>query len=42
MRDEGHRFDPELALQSWHLLLALFHRRVGFGDLYVQADGAAT
>ena len=41
MRDEGHRFDAELALQSWHLLLALFHRRLGYGDLNVQADGAA-
>ena len=40
MRDEGHRYDPELALQSWNLLLALFHRRLGYGDLDIQIDGA--
>ncbi|QEL13421.1 dienelactone hydrolase family protein [Limnoglobus roseus] len=26
LRDEGHRYDPELALLSQHLVLALFHR----------------
>ena len=41
MRDEGARYDPELALQSWNLLLALFHRRLGYGDLDIQTDGAA-
>jgi carboxymethylenebutenolidase len=39
MRDEGHRYDPELALQSWNLLLALFHRRLGYGDLDMASDG---
>ena len=41
MRDEGHRYDPELALQSWNLLLALFHRRLGYGDLDIVTDAAA-
>jgi len=41
MRDEGHRYDPELALQSWNLLLALFHRRLGYGDLDMASDGKA-
>jgi carboxymethylenebutenolidase len=42
MRDEGHRYDPALALQSWILLLELFHRRLGWGDLDMQSDGAPT
>lgn len=33
MRDEGPRFDPAVALQSWGLVLELFHRRLGWGDL---------
>lgn len=33
MRDEGPRYDPELALQCWGLVLGLFHRRLGGGDL---------
>jgi carboxymethylenebutenolidase len=33
MRDEGPRYDPELALQCWGLVLALFQRRLGGGDL---------
>jgi carboxymethylenebutenolidase len=33
MRDEGPRYDPELALQCWGLVLDLFHRRLGSGDL---------
>jgi len=41
MRDEGPRYDPALALQSWGLLLELFHRRLGWGDLDVVSDGAA-
>lgn len=40
MRDEGPRYDPALALQSWGLLLELFHRRLGWGDLDVATDGA--
>ncbi len=41
MRDEGHRYDPALALQSWMLLLELFHRRLGWGDLDMPSDGTA-
>jgi len=33
MRDEGPRYDPELAMQCWGLVLGLFHRRLGGGDL---------
>jgi carboxymethylenebutenolidase len=33
LRDEGPRYDPALALQSWGLVLELFHRRLGSGDL---------
>ena len=32
LRDEGHRYDPELALQSYQLALALFRRKLGEGD----------
>lgn len=38
MRDEGHRYDPALALQSWIILLEMFHRRLGWGDLDMLAD----
>jgi carboxymethylenebutenolidase len=41
MRDEGPRYDPALALQSWGLLLELFHRRLGWGDLDMASDGAS-
>jgi carboxymethylenebutenolidase len=41
MRDEGPRYDPALALQSWGLLLELFHRRLGWGDLDVVSNSAA-
>lgn len=40
MRDEGPRYDPALVLQCWTLLLELFHRRLGYGDLTVQAEDA--
>lgn len=33
MRDEGARYDPELALQCYDLSLALFRRKLGEGDL---------
>jgi len=33
LRDEGPRYDPALALRCWGLVLELFHRRLGFGDL---------
>ena len=32
LRDEGHRYDPELAIQSYQLALALFRRKLGEGD----------
>ena len=32
LRDEGPRYDPELALQSYGLALDLFHRKLGEGD----------
>jgi carboxymethylenebutenolidase len=33
MRDEGVRYDPELAHQLYGLVFAFFHRRLGSGDL---------
>jgi carboxymethylenebutenolidase len=33
MRDEGHRYDPELALKCYALVLELFKRKLGEGDL---------
>ena len=32
LRDEGYRYDPELALQCYRLALDLFHRKLGHGD----------
>lgn len=40
MRDEGPRYDPALVLQCWTLLLELFHRRLGYGDLAADADSS--
>jgi carboxymethylenebutenolidase len=40
MRDEGVRYDPELAYQLYGLALDFFHRRLGYGDLPVQIAGA--
>jgi carboxymethylenebutenolidase len=39
MRDEGVRYDPELAYQLYGLVLDFFHRRLGYGDLAVQVAG---
>ena len=36
MRDEGPRYDPELALQLYRLVFDFFHRRLGAGDLLVE------
>jgi carboxymethylenebutenolidase len=33
MRDEGPRYDPELALQLYGTVFDFFHRRLGSGDL---------
>jgi carboxymethylenebutenolidase len=40
MRDEGPRYDPALARQCWTLLLELFHRRLGYGDLTAEPENA--
>ena len=40
MRDEGPRYDPALARQCWTLLLELFYRRLGYGDLDAETDNA--
>lgn len=39
MRDEGARYDPELALQCYALTLGLFRRKLGEGDLRASASG---
>jgi carboxymethylenebutenolidase len=40
MRDEGVRYDPELAYQLYGLVFDFFHRRLGYGDLPTQVAGA--
>ncbi len=40
MRDEGVRYEPELAYQLYGLVFDFFHRRLGYGDLPVQVAGA--
>ena len=39
MRDEGVRYDPELAYQLYGLVFDFFHRRLSYGDLPVQVAG---
>ena len=39
MRDEGPRYDPELALTCQQLALGLLHRRLGQGDLPAADSG---
>lgn len=41
MRDEGLRYDAELALQCHQLVLGLFRRKLGEGDLRGTATGPA-
>ena len=41
IRDEGHRYDPALALQCYQMALELFHRRLSEGDLPVAPSGPA-
>jgi carboxymethylenebutenolidase len=41
LRDEGLRYDPELALKCYGLVLELFKRKLGEGDLSASASGAA-
>ena len=40
MRDEGARYDPELAYSLYGMAFDFFHRKLGLGDLPVQAAGA--
>ena len=40
MRDEGVRYDPDLAYQLYGLVFDFLHRRLGHGDLPVQVAGA--
>jgi carboxymethylenebutenolidase len=40
MRDEGVRYDPELAYQLYGLVFDFFHRRLSYGDLPVRDPGA--
>ena len=40
MRDEGARYDPEIAYQLYGLVFDFFHRRLGHGDLSAQAASA--
>jgi carboxymethylenebutenolidase len=39
LRDEGHRYDPALAMQCYQIALELFHRKLGEGDLRETASG---
>ena len=39
LRDEGARYDPELAMKSYSLALELFKRRLGEGDLRAADTG---
>jgi carboxymethylenebutenolidase len=41
IRDEGHRYDPELARLCMGLVLALFQRRLGAGDEPAPSSGPA-
>jgi carboxymethylenebutenolidase len=39
IRDEGHRYDPALAMQCYQMALELFHRKLGEGDLPTPTAG---
>ena len=41
MRDEGLRYDPELAYSLYGLVFDLFHRKLGEGDLAAQTASSA-
>lgn len=41
LRDEGYRYDPELALACYGQAIGLFRRRLGLGDLDVSSAGPA-
>ena len=40
MRDEGHRYDGELALHCYRMCVDLFRRKLGAGDLPVPATAS--
>ncbi len=40
LRDEGARYDPELAYRLYGLAFDFFHRRLGLGDLPAQPAGS--
>ncbi|KAG1653787.1 hypothetical protein FOA52_007594, partial [Chlamydomonas sp. UWO 241] len=40
MRDEGPRYDAELSLQVYGMIVAMFRRKLGEGCLPAPADGA--
>ena len=42
LRDEGYRYDPELALQSYGLALNLFRRKLGEGDVRASTASGPT
>jgi carboxymethylenebutenolidase len=42
MRDEGARYDPDLALQLYGVVFDFFHRRLGSGDQPVQPGAGET
>ncbi|MBI1375642.1 MAG: dienelactone hydrolase family protein [Phycisphaera sp.] len=39
MRDEGHRYDPALAMTCYGMVIELFKRRLGEGDLPAEEGG---
>jgi carboxymethylenebutenolidase len=40
MRDEGIRYDPELAYSLYGLVFDFFHRKLGEGDQTTQASAS--
>jgi len=42
LRDEGHRYDPELALTCYRLAIDLFRRKLGEGDQSATATSGPT
>ena len=40
LRDEGARYDPELALRCYHMAISLFKRKLGDGDLLISKDSS--
>jgi carboxymethylenebutenolidase len=42
LRDEGYRYDPELAVTCYQLAIALFRRKLGEGDRHSDSSASAT